>query len=181
MEIDINKNLYLRTINYNDVSSIIENITPNTIRWLPNINYPYSTSDAKKYIKNSLDIIKNEDGYIFVIIFLGKIIGTISIYGIKIEKETKFGILLNENFWNKGIGSLVVERVLEFYFFELNFNKIYSGYIEENITSFKLLNKFGFKKYRIEKNTLIKNKYYNQVIMKLDKEDFLKQKFNKWH
>ena len=50
---------------------------------------------------------------------------------------------LGENWWNQGIMTEAVKKVIDFFFTEIGYNRIYSGHASENPASGKVMQKCG--------------------------------------
>ncbi|MEM4282247.1 MAG: GNAT family N-acetyltransferase [Candidatus Woesearchaeota archaeon] len=172
------KRLFLRNLRKEDSISIKKNITKEVIKWLPSIPWPYTLDNANDYIKESIRNFKKGKAYDFGIIFNKKLIGTISLYEIdRINQRAGLAYLLNRKYWNRGIMSEAVERVLLFGFNELNLKKIFTKVIAENKKSLKLLSKFKFNVDGINpKHHYLRGKFYDEIILSLLKEKYEKTK-----
>jgi len=168
------KRLLLRNLRIEDARYIKRNISKEVIKWLPEIPWPYTFSDAKEYIKNSLFNFKNKTSYDFCILFNDKLIGTISLSEVNFKhKRARLSYLLNRNYWGKGIMTEAVLAILFFCFNKLKLQKIYTGVIQENLRSLRLLKKLKFKKEGINRrHFLINNKFYDEIILGLLKDEF---------
>ena len=77
---------------------------------------------------------------------------------IKGEDDTSIELSYNlhPNYWHKGYMTETVSKVID-YLFSIGFNNIISGYEEGNVKSKGLIEKMGFKLYKEEENSWIKN------------------------
>ena len=79
--------------------------------------------------------------------------------------------MLKASSHGKGFASESLQLLIKYAFDELNLNKLVATCAVENIGSFKLLEKFGFKKEGcLEQNTFIKNRYIDDFIYGLCRE-----------
>ena len=87
-------------------------------------------------------------------------------------------LLIGEpEYWNKNIATEAVEMLVEYGFGELNLHKIHGGASVENIGSWTVAEKIGFKYSGIEKDDLyIDGKYHNTKIYRILKEDWMKKR-----
>ncbi|MFN3605398.1 MAG: GNAT family N-acetyltransferase [Leptonema sp. (in: bacteria)] len=67
-------------------------------------------------------------------------------------------IAIKKEYRNHGLGTILLERIIHFYFFEKNFSKIFLEVSKENKNAIELYLKFGFKNY------LVRKKYYQNAI-----------------
>jgi RimJ/RimL family protein N-acetyltransferase len=80
-------------------------------------------------------------------------------------------------YWNKNIATEATELLVEYAFNELNLNKLHGGAAVENIGSWTVAKKIGFKVEGIRKNTMyVDGKYVDVKTHCLLKEDWLKRK-----
>ena len=165
------KRIILRKLKKDDYQDIYQNISKDVVRWLPNIHFPYSIDDAKSYIKLSVNNFRKKRTFDFGIIFERRVIGTISLENIDKHRKARLSYLLNKNYWNKGIITEAINKILEFGFKKIQLNKIFTSAVVENKISIHVLKKFGFKKEGVNrKHYLIRKKYYDEVILSLLKE-----------
>jgi RimJ/RimL family protein N-acetyltransferase len=81
------------------------------------------------------------------------------------------------NYWNKDIGTEATELLMEYAFNELNLNKIHGGVAVDNIGSWTVAGKIGFKFDGIRKHEMyVDGKYVDAKIFRLSKEDWIKSK-----
>ncbi len=166
--------LTLRKLQDSDDTDLKNNISKEVVKWLPDIPFPYNLDCAKKYIACSKEDFKSQKTFDFGIIFEGKLIGTISLSKIDSKlKEARLAYLLNKKFWGRGIMSEAVEHILRYGFEHLKLNRIYTGIILENKSSYKILIKYGLEKIKVNrKHYFIKGKYYDETIMELYSKDY---------
>lgn len=126
-------------------------------------NKKINKTELNNYIlekKNS----KNE--FLFGIFFKKKYVGNIKIGPInKKKKSAQIGYLIGEKkYWNKGIASLSIQKIVKFGFHRLKLKTIVSNSEQKNFYSSKALIKNKFKKVSIKKKNkrnLIIYKTYN--------------------
>lgn len=71
-----------------------------------------------------------------------------------------------KEYWGKGLGSESVEIIIEFAKKTLNLHKIDAGVYEENIGSYRVLIKNGFKEQgRIKDHWYLNNKYQDEILL----------------
>ena len=147
--------IYFRTLTEKDASR-------RYCQWLndPQVNQYLETKVAtitglKKYIK-----AKNKDpNCLFLGIFSKKNnqhIGNIKLEPLDFKKKKAFlGVLIGDkNYWGKGIGTEATKLIVDYCFYKLNLNKAEAAMIAENIGSFKIHEKLGFKVDKIENNII---------------------------
>lgn len=96
-------------------------------------------------------------GYAIVELSTGKMIGTIDFHTIVSEGVVEAGFCLNKAYWNKGIMSKALHKLLEVGFYYYGFNKIIIGHANQNHQSQRVIEKNNFVfDYEDDK------KYYNR-------------------
>lgn len=110
------------------------------LRWSPHPDI-YYTSDYLRFISKKY---KNGEFYDWGVVDKesGRFIGTCGFTRIDEEnKACEVGYVLNPEFWNRGIASEVLSRVIKFAFEELALNRVECRYMSENIASRKVMEK----------------------------------------
>lgn len=80
---------------------------------------------------------------------------------------------VHPDYWRKGIAQTAVELVMEFLFTEYSYKNIKVGYCTGNEKSRKLIEKLGFKQYKINKNAYERfNKKVDEYVFIISKEDW---------
>jgi len=83
------------------------------------------------------------------------------------------GIIIGEEYWNKGYASAANPLILKFIFEELGVNRVYSDYLEGHIISEKMFKKMGFTTEGIGRQEFFKEgKYHNIVRVSLLKREY---------
>ena len=118
----------------------------------------------------SLEILKMfmEEKKVFAIVLKEnqKAIGSIGIeeLGKELDKDLdnlsgrELGYVLNKDYWNKGIMTEAVSKVVDYCFNTLKLNFLMASYFNHNIASKKVLEKLNFKFY---KDIIIETRYNN--------------------
>jgi len=119
--------------------------------------HPYSEEDGRQFIETVLG--KPGPAVDFAIAVGGTAIGGI---GIILQTDVQrisaeIGYWLSENYWNKGIMTEAVKRMTVYAFTNFQLQKIYAPVFDFNIASQKVLQKAGFEREAILKQTAIKN------------------------
>jgi [ribosomal protein S5]-alanine N-acetyltransferase len=145
----------LRPWQSGDEKSLLENANNYKI-WL-NLKdifpHPYTLTDAFEWVKIAADVKAN-----FAIEVDGKAVGGIGIL-LKDDiyrKNAEIGYWLGENYWGKGIISAAILEVVVYTFKNFDINRIYAGVFEYNLASMRVLEKAGFHKEAILKQSLLK-------------------------
>tara|TARA_Y100000310_G_C20677597_1_gene813994 strand:- start:1560 stop:2138 length:579 start_codon:yes stop_codon:yes gene_type:complete len=102
----------------------------------------------KKFLSEQLKNTKQNNGVFLFVEINGKIVGDASIMPCSFDTSPhvgKFGIALREAFTGLGIGSRLMQKILQLAKKNTKFRIIESGYFSPNTRSKKLHKKFGFK------------------------------------
>ncbi len=105
--------------------------------------YPYSVTDATDFISRTKE---SESSFVFGIFYNNELAGAVGLHRLNdINRFTvELGYWLGEPFWNKGIASIAVKKIIEFGFINLDINRIFASTLETNIASQKVLLKNNF-------------------------------------
>jgi [ribosomal protein S5]-alanine N-acetyltransferase len=151
----MNQHFQLRRWQTGDEKSLAENA--NNYKIWKNLKdifpYPYTLSDAYEWIKAAED-----SPHTFAIEVGGKAVGGIGIL-LKddiYKKNAEIGYWLGENFWGQGIISTAITEIVDFTFRKYDVNRIFAGVFEYNTASMRVLEKAGFIKEAILKQSLFK-------------------------
>lgn len=136
--------------------------------------YYVSSEFEKNWIQNA---INNHDEVRLAICLKedNKLIGLASIVDIDwINRSAHCPSLIGEkNYWGQGIGTESRLLLLQFAFYERGFERIWAHILEENIGSIKMLEKCGYKKEGLLRNSIYKDgRFQNQVVMSVLRKEF---------
>ncbi len=123
--------------------------------------YMYSDHDisVEEHIK-WLDSLKNSEKNLAFVVFIdNNPIGIVSIVNInKTHKTSDWGFYIYDtSLRGKGIGTSVLEKLINYAFNSLNIDKLNCEAIITNIQVHKLYQKVGFKEEGIKRKNIIKN------------------------
>ena len=160
-------NLYIKWINDPKVRKYSRNVIPVRI------------DDAKKWFEPQEGRVRN-----FIVFEIWhkkdkKPVGNTFLTDIDwINGWANVGMTIGEpNYWNKNIATEATELIIEYAFNELNLNKLHGVVIVDNIGSWKVAEKTGFKFEGIHKDELfVDGKYVDVKTYGLLKDDWVKRK-----
>ena len=171
------KKIYLRPL-------VMEDVNNQYLSWIndkENNRYTlvalYNTmTSLKNYAYKK---IKNPNIFFFAIIDIQSKthVGNIKLGPIDWQKKSAtFGRLIGHKYFKgKGFGTEAVKLILKFSFKTLKLCKVHAGCIKSNIGAIKSNKKNGMRiEIRKKKKELIKNKYYEVVILGILKKDWKK-------
>ena len=107
-----------------------------------------------------------------------KIIGTAGfVHWNKENKEAEVGYALSQQYWNLGLVTEAVKKIIKFGFEELNLHSITSRCKIENTGSYKVLEKSGFVfEGIIEKQMMMKGKLEDMRMYSFPSKKYFKEK-----
>lgn len=163
----------LRDFNSGDAESVVKSANnPEVSKYLRDrFPSPYTLKDAHEFIEIFLPATQ---GKVFAIDIGGKAVGAI---GLNIQPDenrmnAELGYWLAEEFWNKGVMSEAVKRIVVFGFEKLNIIKIYAKVYEGNTASSVILEKNGFQlEARMKKNAIKNGLYVDELFYSKFKEE----------
>lgn len=161
-----NPDIYLRKLALSDAKDLAK-IANNRNIWLyvrDAFPYPYSLKDAIIFIEK---LKKETNTYVFGIFYKDALVGVSGLHEQKdiYKHSTELGYFLSESYWGKGIATIVVRRIVQFGFENLNLQRIFATVFESNPASCRVLEKCGFtlegiKKKGIFKDDVIMDEYF---------------------
>lgn len=125
--------------------------------------YPYEEKDALFFLE--LTEKENPHQTFGILNTDGELSGVI---GLVLQKDVyrltaEIGYWLGEDHWRKGIATKSIALITKYGFEKLKLERIHTGVFEFNIASMKALEKNGYRKDGIFRNTIIKNgKIYDE-------------------
>ncbi len=135
--------------------------------------------EAKKSIVNIFLPRLSEElpiGYAIIDRKIPKMIGTIDFHSkIKGVNGAEIGFVLHKNYWNKGIMTKALQKMVFIGFDYLNFDIIKIKHLKQNIASQKVIQKVGFKFVKTELFILEKRDHVVKdelLTYELTKEDY---------
>lgn len=156
MEIIVNEQIVLKTLNLNDVEeryAVIDKNREFLRKWLGWLDMYESSKDLVEYTKFCQDKEKNGDGFTFGIYYLGKFIGCIEIQEINNRnKKCEIGYWLSEEATGKGIMTKSCKKVVDYIYSDLNLNRIAILAATENFASQAIAKKLNFEEEGILKD-----------------------------
>ncbi|MGL5329452.1 MAG: GNAT family N-acetyltransferase [Peptostreptococcaceae bacterium] len=135
------------------------------------VRYPEEIQMSIEEEKEIISDIKNsKDGVMICAYIDGEIVGSTGIRcvanHIKLRHRCEFGISIIEKYWNKGIGNILINEIIN-QGKELGYEQIELGVYSDNIKAQILYEKLGFEVWGREKNAfkLKDGTYFDNIIM----------------
>lgn len=140
-----------------------------------------SLDKARKFLKKQISGYEIGKKLSFAIILKenNNLIGNLV---LKLDDENssiEIGYVLNDNYWNKGYTTEIVQNIINIIFTKLDFNRIYAGIISDNVSSIRVLEKCKMKyegKLKQAKYDKKTNKYNDYVYYAILKDEYISKK-----
>lgn len=124
-----------------------------------------SLEEERKYLKEANDQVTTK---YFVARVNGAIVGDCGIKGhkaMKTKHNVDLGISVLKEYWNKGLGSILLEHTINYARITAEIKNIYLEVREDNEFAIKLYEKMGFKKVGVMPDKIfLDGKYYDELI-----------------
>ncbi|HUV42625.1 MAG TPA: GNAT family protein [Patescibacteria group bacterium] len=148
--IKVDKDLYLKTWSLKNSAELFALTDKNRaylqpwLPWVPNVK---TEADSKKFIRESLQEMKDDKGIEMGIWLADKLVGCIGLHGLsKPNRRASLGYWLSKNQQKKGIMTRSVKALVDYSFKILNLNRIGLEASTENVSSCAIAKKLGFVK-----------------------------------
>lgn len=169
--------LILRQWTMNDIDDMVEGLNNiNVTKWLAGAPFPYTAKDAEDFIKKTID--NNLYNFAIVLKSENKVIGGTQLTNISLANGTAGGgIWINEKYQGYGYGSEAWGARIKYAFEDLGLRRLENGYFKDNISSWKMQEKFGYKNEGIRRQRFISKatgKIEDEYITGLLKDEWIK-------
>ena len=148
----------LRKFRKSDVDSLVKHANNyNVAKYLTNeFPHPYYKKDAEPFIAFVSSQIPTQ---VFAIEIEGEAAGSIAVTPQKEidRKEGELGYWISEKYWNHGIATSAIKKMVEYGFKTFDIDRIFATPFIENKASQRVLIKSGFTQESSSKVTIIKN------------------------
>jgi RimJ/RimL family protein N-acetyltransferase len=174
--------VYLRAFEKNDEDFLIAlRSTKDLFRYTGGNTYFASSEHSKKLLQDNI-INNQEQLYLLICLCENNLpIGYLSIINIDhLNKKTQWGgIIIDPKVSGNGYATLAAQKMIKYVFEELNMNRIYGYWLEDNLASLRMAEKLGFQVEGILREHVFKeNKYQNLYVCSLLKKDYSKNNGN---
>ena len=144
------------------------------IQWCgPVFNFPLTIEQLKEYFSESTK--PNPSRYIFKAVIDDKIAGMCELGAVNLRNETGSlcRIFVDKKSRGSGIANIMISKLLDFAFTELNLFRIELNVYTYNTPAYKCYEKLGFQKEGLKRKvTKYKNEYWDGYVYGLLKEDW---------
>ena len=132
-----------------DIPTILKHMQqPSISATTLHIPFPYSRKDAMIWVTKSKQEIVRGLSYTFCIIHknTNEMIGAIGLHMNPEHNRAEAGYWIAVPYWNQGIATEALVRIMEFGFKEIGLNKIFATHLVENPSSGRVMIKAGMTK-----------------------------------
>ncbi len=168
--------LILRKITADDVNDIFEYASVPEVTTFVLWETHKSKQDSLDFIKVALEQFENNLSIIWGIKIKSekKLIGSIDLRDWNtIHKCGEVGYVISKKYWNKGYVSEAMKVVIKFGFKELHLNRIEAHCEEENIGSWKVMEKCGMKyEGTLREKVFIKERFRSMKMYSILKKEW---------
>ena len=110
------------------------------------ISFPYSLQQARVYVEEEIQSREIGKRFAFAIILENEFTGVCALYDVnQTKKKAKLYYWVAVEFWNRGIATEAVRKLLVFAREKLKLESIETGVLQSNIGSIRVLEKNGFE------------------------------------
>jgi ribosomal-protein-alanine N-acetyltransferase len=177
--IEIDENYILREMNDADAENFHHYYTDSEVNKHIYSYIPTSLEESRNEIMYWANFYKRREGIYWGIVQKedNKLIGSIGYTNwVKHYNRAELSYDLAKEYWNKGIITAAIQKVLEFGFSKMNLNRVQAYTSTENAPSEKVLVKNGFvKEGLLREDRLYKGQYRDIKLYSVLRRDFLQQ------
>lgn len=136
--------------------------------WIPLPN-PYNFSDAVTFIKSSMGLHYNTNGFHVAIWLNGELIGSAGFHSFdRHNYKTDMGYWISQKHQGKGIITKVVKKLIEMAFVKYGMNRVEIQAASQNFKSQAVPKRLGFKQDGILRSySVINGKFLDMVVFSL--------------
>ncbi|WP_195938056.1 GNAT family N-acetyltransferase [Romboutsia sp. 1001713B170131_170501_G6] len=168
--------LYLKKINEHYSKDLFEYLSKDEVtRYLGQSSFK-NINEVYEMIVKLEDKFKEKRGIMWGLVLKenNKLIGTMGYDCICLHnKRADIGYNINSDYWKRGLASEAINEILKFGFYNINLNRIGAVVFPENVASYTLLKKIGFKKEGLLRDYIIQdNIQRNTIVFSLLKKEF---------
>jgi ribosomal-protein-alanine N-acetyltransferase len=157
----------LRKLVSSDAASIRLNADdPQIARYMPRLPHPYSIYEARKWIVTTHRLARQDKAYNFGIEDQksGRIVGMIGLRNInRQDKNAEVGYWVGRSYQGRRYATEALRLILGFAFGRLRLVRVYAVVHQQNIASFRLLEKSGFVREGIWRKASFINRRWRDV------------------
>jgi len=159
--------LILRQPTLTDLADIVKHVNnPKIADATATIPYPYKEENGLSWISMSSEGFKDKVAYIFAIEYpeIKELIGGIGLHINPVHRQAELGYWLSEKYWNQGLMTESIGRVINFGFEELNLRKIHAIHFTKNPASGRTMIKNGMVKEGLRRDHVLKGNEFRDIV-----------------
>lgn len=174
--------LLLRGFSVNDLNDIFEYASDSDVNTFMPWDTHKSIGETKEFLEKSKETFEKSDNIDWGIELKNekKIVGGITIRKWNNENLCgDIGYALSKKYWNMGIMTEALKIVIQFGFEKLCVNRIEAHCDENNIASYKVMEKAGMKyEGTLREKVFVKNKFVNMRFYSILKDEYFANRKN---
>jgi ribosomal-protein-alanine N-acetyltransferase len=168
--------LVLRAFSNEDINDIFEYASVKSVTDFLPWEAHQTLDDSKAFLKMSKEMFKKYGNIDFAILLKeeNKVIGGISIRKWNDNNRcADIGYVLSSTYWGRGIITEAIKRIIKYGFEDLNVNRIEAHCDENNIGSYRAMEKAGMKyEGTLREKTFMKGKFINMKFYSILKSEY---------
>lgn len=168
----------LREQNLDDAPAFLEYYGDPQVNQYIVSSIPRTVEEARTELRYWINVYNYNDGIYFAIARKSdnKMIGSVGVSGVnRNHNRIEASYDLAKEYWNQGIMSKALRACLEYAFREMGFNRIEAYAMPDNIGSWRVLEKAGFKfEGNLRQHRYHKGKYVDIGIYSVLYQDYIK-------
>ena len=137
--------LYLSTLNQLHIQSIYQYLNDKRITATYPVSIPFTRVDLERYYEREIEGRKHGERFAFAIEIKHRFMGVCALYNVnQLAASAKLYYWVGVEFWNGGIGSNAIKKLIHYARHTLRLNELECGVLERNKASLRILEKNGF-------------------------------------
>lgn len=163
------KAIIVRKPKMNDVSKLLSFINSFVEEdAMINVNKKFTLAKERKWLRDALKEIKNNEAHQLIAEYNGKIIGSVEINRRKFRQShvASYGISVRKDYRKIGLGTALSKRIIDIAKRDPKIKVLYLDVFANNKDAIRLYKRLGFRKVaQLSKRIFYKGKYIDQVTM----------------
>ncbi len=165
----IENEISIKPLDKNYIDSIHKYLNNEKLAETYPIDLPYTKENVLTYIEREIQQKGKGIRFAFAIQFNNQFAGICALYNVdKNKREAGIYYWVAVQYWNKGLASRTLKRIISYAKNELGLKKLRTGVLKRNIASIKVLEKNGFIKAGNAKDpTSYHNKFSGEEVLEM--------------
>ncbi|MFB7156705.1 GNAT family N-acetyltransferase [Lysinibacillus sp. NPDC056232] len=168
--------LTLRPISLNDLEAMFHYTSSKNVARYVTWDPHKSLEETKMFVELVLNGYTQGNHLLWGIEYEQKLIGTIDFVSFNDQQKcAEIGYVLSEDYWNQGITTEAVKKLIDYGFNELKIVRIQARCFEDNIGSQKVMEKSGMLfEGTLRKSMFVKGYHRNVKLYAITDDDYVK-------